>query len=107
MRCQLGWISDSEGEQEAQRTEGATKCQSSVQGSSTSRKTNWYELIQSENDQRRDKISRSISRRHSSTRPVQMQHSDSEGATTTDSLESENGHGSGNVRRTSLIKREC
>jgi hypothetical protein len=36
-----------------------------------------------------------------------MQHSSSEGETTTDILESENGPGSGNVRRTSLIKREC
>jgi hypothetical protein len=107
VRCQSGWISDSEGEQEAQRTEGAPECQSSVQGSSTSRKINWYELSQSENAQRRDRISRSISRRHSSTRPVQRQHSGSEGATAADSLESGNGPGSGNVRRTSLVKREC
>jgi hypothetical protein len=71
MGCQSGWISDSKGEQEAQRTEGAPKCQSLVQGSSTSRKINWYELSQSENAQRRDRISRSISRRHSSTKPVQ------------------------------------
>jgi hypothetical protein len=28
--CQSGWISDSEGEQEAQRTEGAPECQSSI-----------------------------------------------------------------------------
>jgi hypothetical protein len=55
--CQSGWIYDSEGEQEAQRTEGAPECQSSVQGSSTSKKINWYELSQLENDQRRDKIS--------------------------------------------------
>jgi hypothetical protein len=105
--CHSGWISDSKKEQEAQRTEDAPECQSSVQGSSTSRKINWYELSQSENAQRRDRISRSISRRHSSTRPVQRQHSGLEGATAADSLESGNGLGSGNVRRSSLVKREC
>jgi hypothetical protein len=52
-------------------------------------------------------ISRSISRRHSSTKPVQRQHSSSEGATAANSLESGNGPGSGNVKRTSLVKREC
>jgi hypothetical protein len=43
--CQSGWIYDSEGEKEAQRN-GATKCESSVQGSSTSIKLNVYELSQ-------------------------------------------------------------
>jgi hypothetical protein len=107
VRCQSGWIFDSEEEQEAQRTEDALECQSSVQGSSTSRKINWYELSQSENAQRQDRISQSIRRRHSPTRPIQRQHSGSEGATAADSLESENGPASGNVRRTSLVKREC
>jgi hypothetical protein len=52
VRCQSSWISNSKGEQEAQRIEGAPECQSSVQGSSTGKKINWYELSQSENSQR-------------------------------------------------------
>jgi hypothetical protein len=42
--CQSGWISDSKGEKEAQRNEGAPECQSIVQGSSTRRNINWYDL---------------------------------------------------------------
>jgi len=66
-----------------------------------------YELRKSVNVERRENISQSISRSHSSTRPVQRQHLGSEGATTANSLESGNGPGSGNAMRTSLIKREC
>ena len=40
VECQSSWISDLEGEQASQRTKGAPKCQSSIQGSITSRKIN-------------------------------------------------------------------